>query len=397
METSTSSRNKQKIAKLPEQIDVSLIKTSAIMYNNTKKYSLLSYGDGTRRDNLFIQTPLFENVFDVEHGREFGEYYFQIPSDTAGTNFLNLINDLEQRLISLAFENKSNWFQNKENIKFRSSIKNVQSDSIDNGANKVIKFRIPYNIKTKRLHIDTLDNMNTTDFENISIKNLDGGQVRIIININAIWFTDDMFGLYIRPIYVEEIKLCEYQFQEQDNVLFLDTEMFPKDNIVKHDVTALNNIVKSSVESLSKPKEKEADVNQTFLQNNTQENVTYDNHKKDSPKYKKDEKNSGSSSMGRRLRNKELKESKEPKEPKESKESKEPKEPKKVSPTATENTEFFPKVLSEQKPNNINFNSNVTRATDLDSTNIENGNNSDTSDELNLYDNEDGDDEDISD
>jgi hypothetical protein len=227
--------------------------------------------------------------------------------------------------------------------------------------------------------------MNTTDFENISIKNLDGGQVRIIININAIWFTDDMFGLYIRPIYVEEIKLCEYQFQEQDNVLFLDTEMFPKDNIVKHDVTALNNIVKSSVESLSKPKEKEADVNQTFLQNNThtQENVTYDNHKKDSPKYKKDEKNSGSSSMGRRLRNKELKE------------SKESKEPKKVSPTATENTEFFPKVLSEQKPNNIN--SNVTRATDLDSTNIENGNNSDTSDELNLYDNEDGDDEDISD
>ena len=359
MESSTSSRNKQKIAKLPDQIDVSLVKTSAIMYNNTKKYSLLSYGDGNVRDNLFIQTPLFENVFDVEHGKEFGEYYFQIPSDTAGTKFLNLINELEQRLISLAFENKSNWFQNKENIKFRSSIKNVQSDSIDNGANKVIKFRIPYNIKTKRLHIDTLDNMNTTDFENISIKNLDGGQVRIIININAIWFTDDMFGLYIRPIYVEEIKLCEYQFQEQDNVLFLDTEMFPKDNIVKHDVTALNNIVKSSVESLSKQNVVKEEVKNTFIEANQ---TTQNNERK-----------SGSSSMGRRLRKNtaNLLDSPENVRPsvqeiaRYSKETGSPVKAATKSPAKNDNTDFFPEKEYDNE----------------------------TSEDLNLYDEEDDDDE----
>jgi len=348
METSTSSRNKQKIAKLPEQIDVSLIKTSTLMYNNKKKYSLLSYGEGSTRDNLFIQTPLFENVFDVEHGPDFGEYYFQIPSDTAGQKFLNLINDLEQRLISLAFENKSNWFQEKENIKFRSSIKNVQSDTIDQNLNKVIKFRIPYNIKAKRLHIDTLDNMNTTDFENLLIKNIDGGQIRIIININAIWFTDDMFGLYIRPIYLEEIKVCEYQFQEETGVLFLDSEMFPRENIVKHDVTALNNIVKSSVESLNKPKID--DVKQTFINSEKENPILHENAKVNSNKNNSDSKNklSGSSEMGRRLRNNKV----------------DNMESKYDVVSITEHTEIHPTVL--KKPND----------------------DTDTSDDLNLYEDE---------
>jgi len=253
MEASTSSRNKQKFAKLPEQTDVSLIKTSVLMYNGSKKYSLLSYGDENKRDNLFIQTPLFESVLDVEHYKEYGEYYFQVPNNASGNKFLNLINDIEKRLITLAFENKNNWFHNKDNIKFRSAIKNLQSDSIDNDANKVIKFRIPYNIKTKRLFVDSLDNMNTTDTENISIKNLDGGYVRIIVNINAIWFSDDMFGLYIRPTYMEEIKLCEYSFQDNDNVVFLDTELFPsvKKEQPVDDVNVLNEIVKTSVKAFN--------------------------------------------------------------------------------------------------------------------------------------------------
>jgi len=244
METSTISRNKQKIAKLPEQIDVSLIKTSVIMYNNKKKYSLLSYDErnNEKRDNLFIQTPLFESVLDVENYNEYGEYYFKIPNDETGNKFLDLINSIEKRLISLAYENKNNWFENKDNIKFRSSIKNIQNDTEDDNS-KVIKIRIPYNIKCKRLFVESLDNMNTTDYESINLKNLDNGYIRIIININAIWFSDDMFGLYIRPVYLEEIKLCEYSFQENDNVIFLDTELCQTNNV---DVDELNKMVNAN-------------------------------------------------------------------------------------------------------------------------------------------------------
>lgn len=336
MEASTSSRNKQKTAKLPDQINVSQIKTSTIMYNNKKKYSLLSYENGSQRDSIFIQTPLFDSVLDLESYSEYGEYYFQIPNDEIGTKFLNFINELEQKLILLAYENKSNWFQDKENVKFRSSIKNLQSDSIEAGSQKVIKFRIPYNIKAKRLFIDSMENMGTTDTENISIKNLDGGHIRIIININAIWFSDEMFGLYIRPVYLEEIKLCEYQFQEDNNVLFLDSEMFPKEStIINHkidDVNILNNIVKSSANAIADEKNNNLPVrgiemdkleepskspkfntvklnddvtptNGTSKSNNKLINDVLSSELSPS-RVKKNETKSSSTSMGRRLRNK---------------------------------------------------------------------------------------------
>ena len=55
-----------------------------------------------------------------------------------------------------------------------------------------------------------------------------------------------MFGLYLRPVHVEEIRQCEYQFQDQINsTLFIDSEIAPIQihNIKKMDVDKLNNIV----------------------------------------------------------------------------------------------------------------------------------------------------------
>lgn len=243
---SLSLKNKQKIAKLPDQIDESKLITSSVMYNNSKKYSLLSYG--TEREALFVQSPLFDGIIDCDKYQEYIEYYLKIPQTDEGDKFLKLINNIEKKLMNLAYENKNIWFDKKqENIKFRSLIKNLDDES----DNKVIKFRMPHNIKTKRLYVDSIDNLNSSDNEDISVESIGEGLIRLIINVNAIWFTDDMFGLYLRPVYIEEIKQCEYQFQDQVNntTFFIDSEIAPiklqqKPLVhVKMDVNKLNNMV----------------------------------------------------------------------------------------------------------------------------------------------------------
>ena len=176
---SLSIRNKQKVAKLPEQVDESKLQTSSIMYNNSKKYSLISYG--SNNETLFIQSPLFESIIDIDKYKEYVEYYFKIPQNEQGENFILFINKIEQKLMSLAYENKQYWFKDQENIKFRSLIKNLD----DSNDNKVIKFRMPYNIKTKRVYVDSIDNLSGigSDYEDIHIDNIEG-YIRLIININ---------------------------------------------------------------------------------------------------------------------------------------------------------------------------------------------------------------------
>jgi hypothetical protein len=237
---SQSIRNKQKIAKLPEQVNLDQLKASSLMYNNGKRYSLISFGNN--RESLFVQTPLFDGVLDADFFNEYGEYYFKINNDVNGQKFIDFIMELEKKIISLAFENKSNWFNKQENVRFRSILKNLEVD--DNADEvKVIKFKIPYNTKTKRIYVDSLDNLHNNDTENISVKELNDGNIRMIININAIWFTDDMFGLYLRPVYLEEIKTCEYTFQDNMGVsLFIETETKP---IPKQSVNVFNKIVEN--------------------------------------------------------------------------------------------------------------------------------------------------------
>ena len=256
MDSISSTTNKQKIAKLPEQVNVSLLKTSSIMYNNSKKYSFLTYG--LTNETLFVQSPIFEKIVEIQNYSEYTEYYFEVPKNKSGNAFLTLIHGIEQRLIQLAFENKKNWFDSKENVKFRTAIKSLEDDN----DTKIIKLRFPYNVKTKRLHVESLDVINSIDNEIISIKDISEGNTRIIININAVWFTDDMFGLYLRPVYIEEIKQCEYQFQDQYNdSLFIDSEIVPQEKTINKNVNNLNNMISSFKEELEQ-NEYEIDENE---------------------------------------------------------------------------------------------------------------------------------------
>lgn len=195
----------KKIANLPEQINIKNIQSSLLMHNGKKRYSMLSCG--TTREQIVFQTPLFQSAMDVEKFNDYADYYYIIPDNAEGKMMLQFILDLEQHIIQILFKNKENWFPNIDNVTFRSLIKNYTND--DNVEYKVIKFKIPYDTKTNLVNVDTMENLDlsTGNREKISVKDLGDGLVRMIVNVNAIWLTDNMFGIYLRPINIEEVRL----------------------------------------------------------------------------------------------------------------------------------------------------------------------------------------------
>lgn len=221
---------KKKIANLPEQINITNIKSSTLMKNGAKRYSMLSYGYdmniSKEKEQIVFQTPLFERAMEIEHYNDYGDYYYVIPNNSEGNKLVEFISELEKHVIKILFNNKENWFPNIDNVTFRSLIKSYTSE--EGVECKVIKFKIPYDTKTNLLNVETIDNLDlsTGNREKISVKEIEGGLIRMIVNVNAIWLTDNMFGIYLRPVNIEEIRppvVCDDEFEFQNTTVNNET------------------------------------------------------------------------------------------------------------------------------------------------------------------------------
>jgi len=230
-----SSITKKKVANLPEQISVSEIRSSSLMCNGSKRYSLLSIG--STREPIVLQTPIFEKAMNVELYDEYGDYYYVIPDDYQGNKLIEFIQQLEKHVIEIIFQNKQNWFPEIDNVTFRSLIKNYTDEN--NNVLKVVKFKIPYDTRTSKLIVESLDNLVEAERSKSEVKQLDKGHIRMIVNVNAIWLTDNMFGIYLRPICIEEIEtiVFDYEFQNQATTIslshYIETEIKEKEGKIE--------------------------------------------------------------------------------------------------------------------------------------------------------------------
>jgi hypothetical protein len=225
----------KKVAHLPTEININKIITTSVKMNNLKKYSLILYENN---EVLYIQTPLFNNILNINKKDNYIEFFVKITD----IDFLNFLIELEKYIMNLAFINKNAWFDTIQNIKFKSLIKNLE-----NNEDKVIKFKVPLIIKTKRLLVDSIDNINYNETELINIYDISNvNNIRFIININSIWFSNDLFGLYLKPVYVEEIILYEYTFQNnlnQYNCSNINKSLSNADSISQTNTSSSNNSI----------------------------------------------------------------------------------------------------------------------------------------------------------
>ena len=172
--------------------------------NNFRKNLFLNYND----NNFIIQTPylLFNNKLEEKNT------YYELIIDLKCRNklksnkIINFLLNLEKHLINMINKNKSEYFNTEKKIKFKSIIR------FNKDNNKYIKLKI---LK------DSLDEESIKIIQNnnkISINNLkDKCYLKLLININAIWINNNIFGVYLKPILISKKDIDNF-----DNIKLID-------------------------------------------------------------------------------------------------------------------------------------------------------------------------------
>jgi hypothetical protein len=184
-------------------------------------------------NKLYVQTPELSNILNVIKNKNYNE--LNIPLHGKKTdkinNFVHFLRELDAKIINDAKKNKNEWFNNNTKIKYRSLIKNIHDDYIETieyksgmFENGIIKFKL------------TNSTVLTCNNENISVNEIKtGNSVRTIFQVFALWISNDLFGLYLKPIKIDQIieEIVDIDFinlSENDTVYNTDIDNASDDN-----------------------------------------------------------------------------------------------------------------------------------------------------------------------
>lgn len=206
------------------QIDLNKISYESIR-GKDKKYIPINY-DGIG-NKLIFQTPLLmSNSLPVKND----DYYeLDIPlygkSHRKVDKFVKLLRQLDMKFINDVKQHAKKWFQEKSKIRYKSIIRDINDNNriYENGLIK-IKILPTYN--------GTIVIQNGKEIEPNDLVN--HSQIRLILEVRALWLSDEGFGLYLKPLVIEQQVIKKYQFSfiedsDSDSDI-LDTEIGPANN-----------------------------------------------------------------------------------------------------------------------------------------------------------------------
>lgn len=201
---------------LAKQIDVSKVRYSEVKVLKSGSKTVYVNHGGSK---LFVQTPVMSLPYGVNDNSKFAdvdkkvdEKKFDLTLSFGGmdTNpkletFFNKLKELEEKVISDAFDQRMSWFKNNygNNKEILASMftpiikhdKDKQTGNITNKYPPTLKVKIPYNAKEDKFEFDAYDmDNNEVNFSTI-LENLKGGKAQLIIQLNGIWFAGGMYGL----------------------------------------------------------------------------------------------------------------------------------------------------------------------------------------------------------
>jgi hypothetical protein len=258
---------------LVKNIDLDNILYSDIRKAGSKKYIQISYNDSKKGEQRFIyQSPEFYNVYDIKLV-EGGSYYeLEIPlygeQKRKINEFIKFIANIDQKNIEYGKDNIGIMFEIEKGIKprYKSTIRLSKETDYYN-KNGVIKIKI---------HPDTFIIENGKRIPPTNLKK--GNTIRFIFENLALWIQQDGFGMFIKPILIEQIKkkvIEAYSFaedsddddDEEEYSNYGDTEIEPSNMFVPYNYEKITEEHKQTEEHNSL----EEDVN------NNNENVIISN------------------------------------------------------------------------------------------------------------------------
>ena len=215
---------------LINQIDLNKIIYSKVNEMNDKKLVHIYYEKVGQK--LLFQTPQLLNIFELQKSQYFNELILPLYDCNLKVPILiNFLKNLDKKVVDDARKNKNEWFKNKPSIKYKSLIKNLylennnSSDEKKYASNGLIKLKITNGIKI-------IENGNEINLDGLTKNNF----LRSILELHAIWISGDVFGIYLKPVMIEQIqnKVISFIDDKEDatEVNYLETEANSDDKYI---------------------------------------------------------------------------------------------------------------------------------------------------------------------
>ncbi len=234
---------------LPKDFNLDSIVYSEVQQDSPNKKSIFLY-DRVPGKKIYIQSPELKNMIGFNKKSKY--YELNLPlygrKKSHVSSFIEFIKELDNKIITDAKINRNTWFDSSnKNVRYRSLIKNIHDDYIDTVEfkagmfeNGIIKLKI-----TEGTNI-------TANSENISIEDLKlNHDIRTIFQVYAIWISNDLFGLYLKPVKIDQ----KYKIIEEIDWIPSDSE---KDTVYNTDA---ENLSESSTISSVSPQTNSNSVN----------------------------------------------------------------------------------------------------------------------------------------
>jgi len=257
---------------LINQIDLSKIIYSKVNEMNDKKLIHIYYEKPGNK--LLFQTPQLLNIFDIQKSKYFNELILPLyDCNLKVPLFIQLLKDLDLKIIEGAKQNKNEWFKNKSSIRYKSLIKNLHTANSQTNhytpskedekysSNGLIKLKITNGVKI-------IENNMDIKIEELVKKN----HLRLIIELYGIWVSNDVFGIYLKPVMVEQIenKVMHFIDEKEDitEVNYLETEANSDDEYIGD-----NELMLLSKKSVGKKKDISLSATEDSLPNEDIQNI----------------------------------------------------------------------------------------------------------------------------
>ena len=195
--------------------------------NDNRKNLYLTYNN----NNFIIQTP---ELFYNDELKEMDEYYeilidLVCKNKEKTTKFITFLNNLDKYFITLISKSKNKYFNNK-NIKYKSILREKNNK-------KFIKLKLlKHNVNNNILRI--VNNNNSISLEELN----NNCYLKMLININAIWINNNIFGIYLKPILINKRSIIN------NNISFIkdsETEKSILDSNIDSNINSINNLQSS--------------------------------------------------------------------------------------------------------------------------------------------------------
>jgi hypothetical protein len=228
---------------LPKDFDLNSIVYSDVQLDSPTKKSIFIY-DQVPGKKIYIQSPELQNMIELNKKSKYYELNLPLYGKKSShvSSFINFIKELDNKVISDAKVNKNSWFdQSNKNVKYRSLVKNIHQDYIDTVEfkegmfeNGIIKLKITDGVQITA-------NENKIQPEEIKLNY----GIRTIFQLYAIWISNDLFGIYLKPIRIDQ----KYKIFEQIDFIASESESSVHRDTVYNTDTAAENLSDSNLDT----------------------------------------------------------------------------------------------------------------------------------------------------